>query len=172
LQEAENSDMMLLETPILNHFREDINRYLLTEGSIPAFLATVTISLAQGNVPQQSTSAVANASELPSSQQSTGDSAEDETVTVEPSQRPSQRRTVQVEIEGESDREDSEEEMDEEDEEEEQAEEEEEYDEDNEDAYSQSEGSENEDDDDEAYPGRGRDRPAADSDSDDVVCID
>src|SRR5687768_12799937 len=46
-QEGENNDMMLLETPVLEHFREDIDRFLLRDGSIPSFLASVTITYSQ-----------------------------------------------------------------------------------------------------------------------------
>jgi hypothetical protein len=50
--------MMLLETPVLEHFREDIDRFLMREGSIPSFLASVTITYLQdgGRFSQSSSS--------------------------------------------------------------------------------------------------------------------
>lgn len=38
---------MLLDTPILDQFRDDIQRFLLNEGSIPAFISWVTMSFHQ-----------------------------------------------------------------------------------------------------------------------------
>jgi hypothetical protein len=46
--------MMLLDTPILDHFRDDIDRYLSQAGSIPGFLSSVTVIYVQGQFQSQS----------------------------------------------------------------------------------------------------------------------
>ncbi|CAL8069567.1 unnamed protein product [Orchesella dallaii] len=84
-QESPNGDMLLLESPILDNFRDDIDRFLLREGSIPGFLASVTITYVQS---QQ------DASQLPVSQQSV-QSVEETTTTTMPVHNP---REVQVEV--------------------------------------------------------------------------
>jgi len=154
--------MMLMETAVLAQYRAEIEKYLVTEGSIPAFLSYITISLASGLVTQPVEGE--ESSTLPTSQGSQGqESCEDETMnTIEV--QPSGRKTVQVEIEGESDNDDG----SEGDPEEEAEEEEEEYDEDDREDYSESDG-ESEDDGHDKNRGRVKRR---DSDSDDVVCID
>ncbi|ODM91158.1 Mitotic spindle assembly checkpoint protein MAD1 [Orchesella cincta] len=72
-QESPNGDMLLLESPILDNFRDDIDRFLLREGSIPGFLASVTITYVQS---QQ------DASHLPVSQQSVQSVEETATTTM------------------------------------------------------------------------------------------
>lgn len=93
--------MMLLETPVLDHFRDDIERFLIREGSIPAFLATVTIGFSQGQIQPS-----VDASQLPGSQQSSaGDSGE--TITINPTNPHSSRKMVEIQVAGQSDQEES-----------------------------------------------------------------
>lgn len=89
LQESPNGDMLLLESPILDSFRDDIERFLLRDGSIPCFLASVTITYVQNQ----------NAPSQPFSQASVADAeaeADDDTNAAVSVHNP---REVQVEVE-------------------------------------------------------------------------
>jgi hypothetical protein len=51
--QASENDWMLLETPVLDLFRPEIETYLLTAGNIPAFLGVVTVKYSEG-IPETS----------------------------------------------------------------------------------------------------------------------
>lgn len=112
--------MLLLESPILDNFRDDIERFLLNEGSIPGFLASVTITYVQSQNSQ-------DVSSQPLSQQNPSEEpTNDDTIVVH------NPREIQVEVQrqrrpttDEPEEEDDEEVEEEEDEQDEEVEEEE-----------------------------------------------
>lgn len=158
--------MMLLETPVLDNFREDINRFLLSEGSIPSFMATVTIAFAQGQLQSS------DMSQFPSSQQSTT-STTSGPVTIQPTQE--SMADVQVDRRHDDDSDDGEEAREDEEDEDKRSEgrysdydddEDDEGEEHMEEEYHEGDEEEEDDDDEEPEP------EGADHSDDDVVCID
>jgi hypothetical protein len=161
--------MMLLETAVLDNFRDDIDRFLLREGSIPAFLSTVTIAFSQGLIQPS------DASQLPSSQQSSAAESGD-TITINPS---SSNKMVEVQVEGQSENESevAEDEMEEEEEQEggEEEEVEEEEDDGEEERYSDDEEDEEDDDEEEGQQAKwqqARGNRRNDGSDDEIVYIE
>jgi len=96
--------MLLLDTPILAHFQDDIERFLRQECSVPSFLSSVTFTYAQGGQNQNSQSVMQG--DL-TDDAGFGGSANETTIQVMSTQsltmaqRQSSSREIQIEVEGE-----------------------------------------------------------------------
>lgn len=101
--------MLLMDTPILAHFQDDIERFLRQECSVPAFLSAVTITYSQG-VQFPSTSQVEYEDTTVHEEQETIQVYATESFSTASSSL--QNREVQIEVEGE-DEEDEEDHQDE-----------------------------------------------------------
>ncbi|CAG7832849.1 unnamed protein product [Allacma fusca] len=75
--QASENDWMLLETPVLDIFRQEIETYLLTAGNIPAFLGVVTVKYCQG-IPESNPSGRTSGASSPQVQDQYDDEDEDD----------------------------------------------------------------------------------------------
>jgi len=97
--------MLLLDTPILVHFQDDIERFLRQECSVPAFLSAVTISYTQGAHPSMNQSSV-DAAGYDENSNSNGEGDNEETIQILATEslsgfQPSRQVEVEIEVEGE-----------------------------------------------------------------------